>query len=76
MQNSGFPTYNNIFHVSFSDFDDEKGGTRPKQNMRPMQKWRRLFHKPYALLRTFFYKTRQVFFSFNNLYYYFMFYSC
>ena len=24
MQNSSFPTYNNIFHVSFSDFDVQK----------------------------------------------------
>ena len=24
MQNSGFPTYNNIFHVSVSDFDVQK----------------------------------------------------
>lgn len=24
MQNSGFPTYNDIFHVSFSDFDVQK----------------------------------------------------
>ena len=24
MQNSGFPTYNNIFRVSFSDFDVQK----------------------------------------------------
>ena len=27
MQNSGFPTYNNIFHVSFSDFDVQKWRT-------------------------------------------------
>ena len=26
MQNGGFPTYNNIFHVSFSDFDVQKCG--------------------------------------------------
>ena len=27
MQNSGFPTYNNIFHVSVSDFDVQKWRT-------------------------------------------------
>ena len=27
MQNSGFPTYHNILHVSFPDFDVQKGWT-------------------------------------------------